>query len=332
MRNQEWGKPKKEKLNKCRWEYSFPHVETELQAFRALTSRLYKFIWEEGHTMLGYMMEPVVQQLLATPQFVRGPVIVDDDARTVRAFTYLEPEWKRTSRIAMTTRYWRDHGIFDTLKGWRDEDWPVYDHAGNILFSVERSAIGLFGVMRYGVHLTAYVRDRQVPYGMKIVVAQRSPTKETYPNMLDNSVAGGLRTGENPFECIIREAHEEAGIPPRFMRCHGVFAGNVTYMHIADERSGGEVGQIYPEMQWIFDVEVPADFKPKSYDGEVARFYLWTVDEVREKLAQGLFKPNCALVLLNFLMRHGIITRDNEPDYSEILCRMHRKLPFPMKC
>ena len=36
--------------------------------------------------------------------------------------------------------------------------------------------------------------------------------------------------------------------------------------------------------------------------------------QVKEKIATDQFKPNCALVVLDFLMRHGLITPDSGKD------------------
>ncbi len=46
-------------------------------------------------------------------------------------------------------------------------------------------------------------------------------------------------------------------------------------------------------------------------------------------MALGEFKPNCALVLLDFFVRHGIVTAENEPDYIDIVSRLHRRVEFP---
>jgi len=32
---------------------------------------------------------------------------------------------------------------------------------------------------------------------------------------------------------------------------------------------------------------------------------------------------------LEFFVRHGILTKENEPGFDEIVERMHRKLPLP---
>ncbi|KAI0409505.1 NUDIX hydrolase domain-like protein [Xylaria palmicola] len=308
---------------------AFPYEDTEPEAYHALAMTLYRLVWKSNDgPVLGYMLASTVNRLLAVPEAIRGPVAVDEAAQTVRAFEQAT-EAERTAAVDAVMRYWRDTATFDTLRGWRDERWPVYGGDAEVLYSAERSGTGMLGVMRYGVHMTGYVRDDAAPHGMRIWVPRRAPDKSTYPSMLDNTVAGGLMTGEDPFECMVREADEEASLPERLMRERARFTGMVTYIYITDERAGGEAGQIYPETQWVYDIELPADVQPVPKDGEVAEFYLWTVDEVRDALASGSYKPNCALIVVDFFVRHGIITAANEPDYAEILQRLYRKLPFP---
>ncbi|RBQ85376.1 hypothetical protein VDGD_10431 [Verticillium dahliae] len=193
---------------------------------------------------------------------------------------------------------------------------------------MERSATGLFGVTRYGVHLNAFVRCAEASHGIKMWIARRSPTKSTFPGMLDNTAAGGLMTGEDPFECIIREANEEADLAEDVVRGQTLAAGGVTYTYITHEEAG-QAGLIYPEVQWIYDLELQSNVVPRPKDGEVAGFELCGIEEVQHQLAHGKFKPNCALVVIDFLIRHGILTRDNEPDFNEIKLRLHRELPFP---
>ncbi|KAF2968810.1 hypothetical protein GQX73_g4772 [Xylaria multiplex] len=308
---------------------AFPYEDKEREAYRALTMTLYKLIWKDDNgPVLGYMLASAVNRLLAVPESIRGPVIVNEQNQTVRAFEQAT-ELERTATVGAVMDYWRDNDVFDVLRGWRDERWPVYNSDTEVLYSAERSGVGILGAMRYGVHMTGYVRDETAPHGMRIWVPRRAPNKPTYPGMLDNTVAGGLMTDEDPFDCIVREADEEASLPEKVMHERARFTGMVTYIYITDERTGGEIGQIYPETQWVYDIELPKDERPAPKDGEVAEFYLWTIDEVREELAKGNFKPNCALVLVDFFIRHGIITAENEPDYAEILERLHRRLPFP---
>lgn len=275
------------------------------------------------------MLASVVQSLFSIPDAIRGPVEIDPEARTIRAFD-LPTEPERTKVVGDVMQYWRTQGPWEIVKKWRNEPWPVYSNdTGELLYNIERAGAGLLGVMRYGVHMTAYVRDDSVKHGIKIWVPRRASSKSNYPGMLDNTVAGGLMTAEDPFECIIREADEEADLPEALMkeRCRPV--GTVVYLYITDERAGGERNLIYPETQWIYDIELPTTVVPTPKDGEVEDFYLWTVEEIQEAMAKGEFKPNCALVLVDFFIRRGILTRENEPNFDEIVRRMHRKTPFP---
>lgn len=231
--------------------------------------------------------------------------------------------------VANLAAYWRERQTFKLLNGWRDELWPVYGRNRELLFSMERAAMGLLGTMRYGVHLTAYVVDPSAPHGILLWVPKRAADKSTFPGMLDNTVAGGLMTGEDPFECIIREADEEASLAEDVVRENAREVGTITYIYVTDEKNVGQADFIYPECQWLYDLKLPADVTPQPKDGEVEEFSLCDVDQVKKDLADGKFKDNCAVVMLDFFIRHGILNDDNEPQLSIIQQRMHRKIPFP---
>lgn len=230
--------------------------------------------------------------------------------------------------IRATLEKARDSKVFEVLKGWRNELYPIFGPRNTLenIVSMERAGSALFGINSYGVHMTVYVQTEE---GMKIWVPRRARNKQTYGGYLDNTVAGGLSTGEKPFECMIRESAEEASFPEDLVRSKAKTCGTVSYIHIRDKRAGGETGLFQPECQHVYDMEVSADVVPKPNDNEVEEFYLWTIAEVQKALAEGNIKPNCALVLLDFFVRHGILTAENEPDYVEIVSRLHRKLPFP---
>lgn len=277
---------------------------------------------------VGYFLPSVVEQLTAIPEHIRGDVDIEPSTRTVTLCAGSTVE-ARSGQITDIINYWREHRIFSILSTWRNELWPVYSSTGHVVHNIERSACGLFGINRYGVHLTAFVRSESSSHGLKIWVPTRSATKETFPGMLDNTVAGGLITGEDPLECITREADEEASLPETLVRTSAVPAGTVTYIYVTDERAGGEKGLIYPECQWVFDLELPTHVIPRPKDDEVESFSLYTVEEIWEQLGRGRFKPNCALVMLDFFIRHGIMTKESEADFNEIHRRIHRKLPFP---
>lgn len=235
--------------------------------------------------------------------------------------------------MARTTAAMRESGQWKILKGWRDELYPIYGELNGerrLLCSVERAASALFGIVTYGCHMTAFVRNPSK--GLQLWVPRRAKTKSTYPSMLDNTVAGGIATGERPSECIVREAEEEASLPAELVREKVKAVGMVTYFHVRDERAGGETGLCMPECQYVYDVDLTdaGEVVPKPLDGEVEAFELMGIDEVKQAMARGEFKPNCAVVLVDFYVRHGIITAEEvgEGEYGEICSRLHRRLEF----
>lgn len=291
---------------------------------------LYTLLSEEDSGVsvpLGYVPLRVLEELKKLPVDIRGEIRIDSAKKTLCVFNGMNLT-ERGQVAARVAHHWRAQDTFPILRGWRDELWPVYGSEGQLLYNLERCATGLFGFVRYGVHLNAFVRCSESSHGIKMWVAKRSPTKSTFPDMLDNAAAGGLMTGEDPLDCIIREADEEADLAEKITRESIKAVGGVSYIYVTREQAG-EAGLIYPEVQWIYDLELPEHIIPKPKDGEVAGFKLCSIEEVQQQLREGLFKPNCALVVIDFFIRHGIITRENEPEFDEINRRIHRKLPFP---
>lgn len=200
------------------------------------------------------------------------------------------------------------------IPGWRDECYPVgTGFAEAPLFQMERAAVPRFGVRAYGVHINGYVRDRD---GLHMWIARRADDKPTYPGMLDNVIAGGQPVGLGLLENVIKEAGEEAGVPVDIARTARP-VGAISYVHEA--RDGQK-----PDVMFVFDLEFPASFTPVNTDGETAEFTLLPVAEVMEiTRATRDFKFNCALVNIDFFVRHGVLAPDH-PDYVEIQRGLHR--------
>lgn len=260
---------------------------------------------------------------------------IDDEKKTISPCPKTKHNLARAAAseqsrvIEETLKLAKKDNIFEVLNGWRNELYPVNKSlsASSEIISIERSGSPLFGVVTYGIHMTAYVKQQDG--SIKIWVPRRAKSKQTYGGMLDNTVAGGLSTGESPFECLVREAAEEASFPENLIRSHAKACGTVSYFYVRDERAGGETGLLQPEVEYVYDMEIGPNVLPKPADGEVEGFYLWTVKEVQKALSEGQFKPNCAVVLLDFFVRHGILNGENEEHLTEIIARIHRKLPFP---
>lgn len=190
---------------------------------------------------------------------------------------------------------------------------------------VERFAVSLFGLMSRGAHLVAYANADD---GMKVWVSRRSPHLYTYPGMLDVTVGGGVKSGVSPLETIIQEASEEASLPEDLIRQHGRPRGVISHMNITGEGFKGEKGLVVPDYIYVYDIELPQDVVPRPHDDEVDSFYCMSVEEIQAALLRKEFKPDSAAVLIHFLIRHGVLTAENERDYVEINIRLHRMLPF----
>lgn len=302
---------------------SFPYYENDPEGYTRLRSTCWEFQLEGGSGPYGYIPQSVVERMPWDPSVWR----IDDGNRcitpTPKRYTHTQGDVVRETLEKAKTK-----DIFQILRGWRNELYPVHGEYSSRkpMVSMERAGSALFGINTYGVHMTAYANT---PQGLKIWVPRRARNKQTYGGMLDNTVAGGLATGEKPFECVVREAAEEASFSEQLVRSNAKSCGTVSYFHIRDARAGGEAGLLQPECQYVFDIEIGTEVVPKPGDNEVEDFYLWTVEEAKRALAEGQFKPNCAMVLLDFFIRHGILTAENEKDYMEIVSRLHRKLPFP---
>ena len=69
----------------------------------------------------------------------------------------------------------------------------------------------------------------------------------------------------------------------------------------------------------LFDLAVPAGFMPTCADGENEGYELWPAEEVAARIRDtDDFKFNVNLVMIDFLIRHGVINADNEPDYFRL--------------
>jgi len=214
---------------------------------------------------------------------------------------------QRTEAVEQVCLELRDEGV---VRGWRDERYTVaraWQSAPLLL--LERAAVPWFGVTAYGVHLNGYARDE---YGFEQMwIARRSLSKASGAGKLDQLVAGGQPHGIGLLDNMIKECAEEAGIPfelARQMRTSGA----ITYVSETDEG-------IRPDVIFNFDLQLPRHFDPVNADGEVDEFYLWDLGKIHDIIAGGQrFKTNCALVVIDFLIRHGHIGADH-PEYETLV-------------
>jgi 8-oxo-dGTP pyrophosphatase MutT (NUDIX family) len=210
----------------------------------------------------------------------------------------------RAVREALLTL--RDEGH---IKGWRNEPYPVNrSYTDPPYLVMERAATPFFGVRAYGVHLNGFVRHGNQ---MQMWIARRARDVHNEPGKLDQLVAGGQPVGLSLKANVVKECQEEAGIPCYLAK----LAKPVGAISYCRETSYG----LKPDVIYNFDLELAPDFVPVNTDGEVEAFHLWPIEQVMETVREsGAFKLNCAVVIIDFLIRHGFIPPDH-PDYMEIL-------------
>lgn len=204
------------------------------------------------------------------------------------------------------------------IKGWRNELLPVVSSfSEKPVLLLERAAYPFFGMKGYGVHINGYVTNKETKEIESLWVATRSSSKSTWPSMLDHIVAGGQPFGISPSDNVIKECGEEANIP-RDIASKAKSVGAVSYLSLDEDNN------LKRDVLFCFDLEIPREFEPRPVDGEVESFQLKSIEWVINKLAEGGphgYKPNCNLVVIDFLMRNGMITPES-PYYLEIVAAL----------
>jgi len=182
-------------------------------------------------------------------------------------------------------------------------------------FRIDRGAVPFFGIRAYGVHLNGFVREGG---RLKLWVGRRSPTKAVAPDKLDNLVAGGIDHAHGLKETLIKEAQEEASLPAALAR-RAVSVGAVSYRMAVTHG-------LRDDVLFCYDLELPRDFQPKNTDGELVAFTLEDAARVIDIASKGDdFKFNVNLVLIDFALRHGLISTD-DPEYLALVTGIHRPI------
>ena len=82
----------------------------------------------------------------------------------------------------------------------------VVDAQGNVVGWETRLKIHAQGLLHREVYVWFYTRQGEV------IFQHRSPTKDTYPNLLDATVGGHVALGEDYLAAALREMEEETGV------------------------------------------------------------------------------------------------------------------------
>jgi 8-oxo-dGTP pyrophosphatase MutT (NUDIX family) len=230
---------------------------------------------------------------------------------------WLEPALRgvrrRTDAVAWVLSLLLARGVLGRLHG---EQYPVGPSRSRPDLLLDREAAAWFGIRAYGQHVNGVVRRAD---GLHMWVGRRAADKRNYPSRLDHVAAGGLPHGIGLWENLAKECWEEAGIAPALSRTASP-VGALTY---CQETESG----LKPDTIYCYDLMLPDEFRPRSLDGEMQSFELLPVREVEALVRDtDAFKPNCSLVIIDFLIRHGRLDPGSE-DYLDLVQGLHAALP-----
>lgn len=260
--------------------------------------------WRIGPTLVGRIRHDLARRLRDFPEAFE----VSEEAVALRVG--LDDFAARSQVVDHVVRRLAEAGEVGRYRG---EAYPVAPLWGQApLMKMDRGAVPDFGVRGYGVHMNGLVEAAD---GLHMWVGKRAMNKPTGAGKLDHLVAGGQPYGIGVLDNLIKEAAEEADLPAELAR-RAVAVGAVSYRC---ERAEG----LRDDVLFCYDLAVPAAFEPRNTDGEVDFFELWPIDRVVARIVEtDDFKFNVALVIIDFLVRRGLIGPDH-PDYLAIVGGLH---------
>ncbi len=183
------------------------------------------------------------------------------------------------------------------------EMYPVLTNYGeSAALQIDRAVVSQFGSRAFGQHLNGYVETSD---GLMMWIARRASDRKVFPDRLDQLVAGGLPHAISLQENLMKECREEADISP-LLAARAKAVGAISYC--CEVERG-----LRDDTLFCYDLLLPETFTPRCTDGEVESFELMPLERVAEIVHESeAFKPNCNLVVIDFLLRHGFIDSDHQ--------------------
>ena len=196
------------------------------------------------------------------------------------------------------------------INGWRNERVAVAEtFYSPPLFHIERAATRYFGLTMHASHLNGLTTINGQRH---MWIAQRADRKFVDPGKLDNLAAGRITRGLAPFDNMVKEAFEAAGIAPEL----GNTATSTGVVRCKCEVEEG----LHHEIIFVHDLQLPDNFVPQNQDGEVSSFKCVPMAKMLQRLEENPreFTVDAVLVALDCLIRHGDF-KSGRDDYLEII-------------
>jgi 8-oxo-dGTP pyrophosphatase MutT (NUDIX family) len=253
--------------------------------------------WRIEGSIYGWIQPAFAAQLLKYPE------VFKEQSNEIHFQASLNTAEQRTIATDQVIRELHAQGVIDT---WVNERYPVtLGFQQPAVLIVERAAAAYLGIKSFGIHVNGLVKKAD---GLYVWVGTRTLRKPFWPGKLDQMVAGGLPVGLGLMENLIKEAQEEANIPPSLAQK----AEPVSQIQYRQALSRG----LEDSTLFVYDLYLPDSFIPENTDGEVEKFQLMPLAELADLTAQvSAFKDNCNLVNLDLLLRHRFIPT-TDPDYA----------------
>ena len=185
------------------------------------------------------------------------------------------------------------------IRAWRDEPFPLLSPtSGRVMAVFERASARFWGTLTLGAHCNGWVAGPDGQPGA-MWIARRSATKATDPGKLDNLIGGGVPWGQTPWDTLVREGFEEAGLSPAQM-------ARATPGRVIELDRDVPEGRQFERLQ-VFDLELREGECPVNQDGEVAEVGLWSIHHTCAAASTDEMTVDAALVTLDFLLRRKLV-------------------------
>lgn len=267
-------------------------------------------MFDPADTMLPFMVEGVLAGWVKRSFAERlrdWPEIFSVRSRGVGMLGEFESAEHRSAAITEVVESLATETV---ISGWRDELVTVAETFYSVpLFYIERAASRHFGLTMYASHVNGLTTRNGEPH---MWIGKRADTKSIDPGKLDNLVAGRIQRGMFPYETMVKESFEEAGIAPELAKTSNG-AGVVRCKREVEEG-------LHHEFIFVHDIFLPDSFVPHNQDGEVSGFECVPIADMLTRLETDPdeFTVDAALVALDCLIRHGYVTSDRK-DYLDII-------------
>lgn len=233
---------------------------------------------------------------------------------------HLDTYAKRTEAVDQLMLDASEQGIlpekpdYESL-GMGGDDWFVAGDRLNPLFEMRRFYSIFLGLRRYASRVHGFEGDQ-------MWIVKRGQAVHEYPGRLDTLVGAGQVAGRTIREHTLVEAHEEAGLSEA--DCAAMAPAGMVHIF----RHNGK-GFCFDENIYIYDLDTTHTAKPHPVQAwESESITLWPFAKVLETIrTTDDFRPEAALCLIDFFIRHGYITPDNEPDYDALCFGVRSLLP-----